>query len=180
MNTRAIDPKIDESGFTLVEVMVAAMLVAIFLVSIFELNAMCLRYIDTSKESLAALQSVQDRAEALRNVAFADLTNVAFVRDTVMPANYTPPSDVSPYARPPTVFSRKATEVVSISQYPTPNGVNQFTRSPNGTVTTVPGATNLGMAQLVKVDVLVSWYMTMGGRYRSEKTSSIISNGTKK
>src|SRR5438552_3897352 len=88
MKTRANRSKDDESGFTLTEVMVAAMLVATFFVSIFELNAMSLRYNDASKESLAALQSVQIRAEALRNLAISDLTTTSFVRDTVMPANY--------------------------------------------------------------------------------------------
>src|SRR6476620_10046782 len=91
MKTQANRSRNHENGFTLVEVMVATMLVAIFFASIFELNAVCLRYMDASKESLAALQSVQDRSEALRNLAFSDLTTTAFVRDNVMPANYTPP-----------------------------------------------------------------------------------------
>ena len=172
MNTHANRSKDDENGFTLVEVMVATMLVAIFFVSIFEVNAMCLRYMDASKESLAALQSVQDRAEVLRNLAFSDLTTTSFVRNNVMPANYTPD-------KTPTLFSKKATEVVRITQYPAANGVTQFTRLPNGTVTTDSVAAGLGTG-LVKVDVSVSWSMTMGGRARTEQTSCIVSNGTKK
>jgi Tfp pilus assembly protein PilV len=50
---------------TFPEVLVAILLMAIFCGSVFELNAVCLRYIDTSKESVAALQSVHDRAEVL-------------------------------------------------------------------------------------------------------------------
>ena len=65
-----------QSGTTLVETVVAATLIAVFFATIFELNAVCLRYIDASKESIAALQGVQDRVEALRNLAFTDLTNV--------------------------------------------------------------------------------------------------------
>ena len=181
------DPKGSQDGFTLVEVMVATMLVAIFFASIFELNAVCLRYMDASKESLAALQSVQDRSEALRNLAFSDLTNTAFVRDNVMPANYTPPDPPEQGGgKPPTVFSKKATEVVKISKYtipptlPPPGGYTKFTRLPNGTVTTDSQATDLATAQLVKIDVSVSWTMTLGGRPRIEQTSSIVSNGTKK
>ena len=41
-----------KAGFTLVEVMVASTLVALFFASLFELNAMCLRSIDSGKESL--------------------------------------------------------------------------------------------------------------------------------
>jgi prepilin-type N-terminal cleavage/methylation domain-containing protein len=169
MNTHANRSKEGEAGFTLVEVMVSVMLTAIFFASIFELNAMCLRYIDSSKESLGALQSTQDRGELLRNLAFSDLTTTSFVQNLMtQPAN-------------PAPFSQRATEVVKISQYPTPNGVTQFTRSPNGTVTTDSQATwPLPPPGLVKVDVSVSWIMTVGGRARIEQTSSIVSNGTKK
>ena len=106
-----------EQGTTLVEVMVAAVLVAVFFLSIFELNAMCLRFIDASKESLAALQSVQDRSETLRNLSFSDLTTTAVVQNLMATAAN------------PAPFSQKATEVVKISKYPTPNGITQFTRS---------------------------------------------------
>jgi prepilin-type N-terminal cleavage/methylation domain-containing protein len=156
-----------ERAFTLVEVMVATMLVAIFFASIFELNALCLRYIDAGKESLAALQNVQDRSETLRNLAFSDLTTTSFVQNLMTTAAN------------PAPFSQKATEVVKISKYPTASGVTQFTRSPNGSVTTNSVASALGTG-LVKVDVSVSWTMTLGRRARIEQTSSIVSNGTKK
>ena len=156
-----------EQGTTLVEVMVAAVTCCGFFLSIFELNAMCLRFIDSSKETLAALQSVQDRSETLRNLAFSDLTMTSVVQNLMAtPAN-------------PAPFSQKATEVVKISKYPTANGVTQFTRSSDGTVVNDSVATDLG-TQLVKVDVAVSWIMTVGHRARTEQTSSIVSNGTKK
>lgn len=151
---------------TLPEVMVAVLLLGIFCASVFELNAVCLRYIDASKESIAALQSVHDRCEVLRNLSFADLTTTNTVQTLLAtPANG---SD----------FCKKATEVVKITAYPTPNGVTQFTRTSNGTVTNDSAATSLG-STLVQVDVSTSWNM-LGGRARSEQTSTIISNGTKK
>lgn len=164
---RPIRPDLAERGTSIVEVMVAAVLIAVFFASIFELNAMCLRFIDASKESLAAVQSVQDRSETLRNLTFSDLTTTSVVQNLMATA----PN--------PAVFSQKATEVVKISKYPTANGVTQFTRSPDGTVVSNSVATDLG-TQLVKVDVAVSWTMTLGGRARTEQTSSIVSNGTKK
>ena len=154
------------AAMTLPEVLVAVVLLATFCASIFELNAVCLRYIDASKESVAALQSVHDRCEVLRNLAFADLTTNSYIQSLLAtPANG---SD----------FCKKATEVVKISAYPTANGVTQFTRTPNGAVTNDLTATNLGTS-LVQVDVSTSWNM-LGGRARSETTSTIISNGTKK
>ena len=154
------------AGMTFPEVLVAVLLLAIFCASVFELNAVCLRYIDASKESVAALQSVHDRCEVLRNLAFTDLTTKSYVQSLLAtPANG---SD----------FCKKATEVVKISGYPTANGVTQFTRTSDGTVTNDLTATDLGTS-LVQVDVSTSWNM-LGGRARSETTSTIISNGTKK
>jgi Tfp pilus assembly protein PilV len=154
------------AAMTFPEVMVAVLLLAIFCASVFELNAVCLRYIDASKESIAALQSVHDRCEVLRNLSFTDLTNQSTVQSLLAtPANGS-------------VFCTKATEVVKISAYPTANGVTQFTRTPNGAVSNDSAATSLGTS-LVQVDVSTSWNM-LGGRARSEQTSTIISNGTKK
>ena len=152
---------------TLAEVLVAALLLAVFFAAVFELNALCLRYIDATKESVAALQDVQDRAETLRNLSFTELTDSNTIRGLL--------------AGPPNAatFAQKATEVVKISAYPTPNGVSQFTRQPDGTVTTDSLATDLGKA-LVKVDVSVAWTMALGNRPRTEQTTNILSNGTKK
>lgn len=154
-------------GTTLAETLVGLLLLTAFFASVFELNAVCLRYIDATKESVAALQHVQDRAEMLRNLSFADLTNTASVQ-TLMGA----PPNAAP-------FAQKATETVAISAFPTPNGVTQFTRTPAGAVTTNSVATDLGNG-LVKVDVQVAWTMTLGGRFRTEQTTNILSNGSKK
>lgn len=154
-------------GTTLPEALVGIVLLATFFASVFELNAVCLRYIDATKESVAALQNVQDRAEMLRNLAFTDLTTTSAVQ-TLMAA----PPNAAP-------FGQKATETVRITAFPTPNGVTQFTRSPSGVVTTDSVATDLGK-ELVKVEVNVAWNMTLGGRPRTEQTTNILSNGSKK
>ena len=154
------------AAMTFPEVLVAVLLLAIFCASVFELNAVCLRYIDASKESIAALQSVHDRAEVLRNLSFTDLTNKSTVQSLLAtPANGS-------------TFCKKATEVVKISAYPTASGVTQFTRTPDGSVSNDSTAGDLGTS-LVQVDVSTLWNM-LGGRARSEQTSTIISNGTKK
>jgi Tfp pilus assembly protein PilV len=159
--------KLQIRGTTLSETLVGLVILTIFFASIFELNAVCLRYIDATKESVAALQHVQDRAEMLRNLAFTDLVNTTSVQ-TLMG---TAPNAAS--------FAQKATETVKISAFPTANGVTQFTRTPSGTVTTNSIATDLGK-ELVKVEVTVAWTMTLGGRSRTEQTTDILSNGSKK
>jgi hypothetical protein len=159
--------KLRQSATTFSEVLLAVVLLAFFFISIFELNAICLRYIDASKDSVAAMQVVQDRSEVLRNLAFRDLTSSSYLQTLLgSPANA---SD----------FAKNITEVVKISQYPTVSGVTQLTRAGNGTVTTDSVATDLGTT-LVKVDISATWNMTFGGRPRSTQITSIVSNGTKK
>ena len=154
-------------GTTLSEALVGLVILATFFASIFELNAVCLRYIDATKESVAALQHVQDRAEMLRNLVFTDLIDTTAVQTLMATALNAAP------------FAQKATETVRISAYPIANGVTQFTRTPNGNVTTDSVATDLGK-ELVQVDVKVAWTMTLGGRARTEQTTNLLSNGTKK
>ena len=154
-------------AITLPEVMITVLLLATFFASVFELNAVCLRYINASKENVAALQYVSDRVEVIRNLSFTDLTTTSKIQTLLSSA---------PNASD---FNQKATEVVRLSAYPTPNGVTQFTRSPNGTVTLNSTATSLG-TRLVQVEVSSTWTMTLSGRSRSEQITTLISNGTKK
>jgi prepilin-type N-terminal cleavage/methylation domain-containing protein len=154
-------------AMTLPEVLVALLLLGLFLPSVFAVNGVCLRLINATKESTAALQSLHDRCETLRNLAFTDLISASQVQSLMATAANA--SD----------FCKNATEVVQISAYPVANGVTQFTRSPGGSVTTNSVATSLGSA-LVQVTISTSWNATFGGRARSEETTTIISNGTKK
>jgi len=162
-----LSPKCHSSGTTLVEVLVAAVLLASFFASLFEANALCLRFVAASKQSVAAIEVVQARAEVFRNLRFTDLTTTSYVQNLLTTAANT--SD----------FAKSATEVVKISAYPTANGVTQMTRATNGTVSLDSTATSLG-STLVKVDISQSWTGVLGGRQRTEQTSLIISNGTKK
>jgi hypothetical protein len=163
-----LSPKCHSSGTTLVEILVATLLLASFFASLFEANAVCLRFIAASKQSVGAIEAVQARAEVFRNLAFSDLTTTSYVQNLLQ----TTPANTSD-------FVKSATEVVKISAYPTANGVTQMTRAMNGTVNLDSTATGLG-STLVKVYISQSWTAVFGGRQRTEQTSLIISNGTKK
>ena len=163
-----------QSGTTIVETMVAAMLIAGFFGVIFEVNAVCLHYINASKESVAALQGVQDRLESFRNLLFTDLTSTTT-------ANSPPNLMVNPANG--SDLAKNVTEVVKLSAYPTPDATNtQVTRPPGASVTPTINSTdtNLANATLVKVNVTYTWSSTLGGRARSETTETIISAGSKK
>jgi len=157
----------NRSGATLVEVVVAAVLIVAFFAAIFEVNAVCLRYVTAGKEAVAAIAAVYDRAEGLRNLSFIDLTNTATVS-----ARLAAPANSSAYCT-------RASEEVKISAYPTANGVTRLTRTSDGRVDVRSTATSLGNS-LVRLEVISNWAATFGGRTRTERVTTIISNGTKK
>ena len=113
-----LSPKCHTSGTTLVEILVATLLLASFFASLFEANAVCLRFIAASKQSVGAIEAVQARAEVFRNLAFSDLTTTSYVQNR----SGNPAANTSD-------FAKSATEVVKISAYPTANGVTQMTRT---------------------------------------------------
>src|SRR5947209_19057031 len=110
-----------QAGNTLAETLVAATLIGAFFVTIFEVNAVCLRYIDASKECVAAVQGVQDRVEGLRNLDFTNL-----ISPTYMVTAQPTPSGTPPGPRPVSLyfpsnssdFAARVTEVVTVSGYP--------------------------------------------------------------
>jgi prepilin-type N-terminal cleavage/methylation domain-containing protein len=157
-----------KAGFTLPEIVVATALVAVFFSSIFEINALCLRYISASKENVGAIEAVNDRLERLRNTAFSTLTSVSSMKSLLATA-----ANSSPLAN-------RAVETVIISDYS--NGVPTiaYTRSANGTVTSVPSTADFSNSTLVKVDVTNQWPATFANRTTTAQTSTVISAGTKK
>ncbi|MEO5721897.1 MAG: hypothetical protein ABIR71_10560 [Chthoniobacterales bacterium] len=155
------------------------MIVATFFASIFEVNAICLKLVSGSKENVAAIQGVQDRLETMRNLSFTDLTNAAYLRDTVLAT----PSNASE-------FAKKVSENVTVTAYNTDNATGGTTGTGIKLVrNTIPYAstTYLGTpdpaivnAKAVLVTVKYTWTMSLSGRQRTEETSSIVSAGIKK
>jgi Tfp pilus assembly protein PilV len=162
------------SGTTLVEVMVAVLVTAAFFSSIFEINAICLNYISSSKENIAGIECVQDRLEQLRNTDFTTLTDTAGMTTFLT----TPPNSSS--------LPLKATETVIIRTFtngaPTTPSVT-FTRTPGASVApshSPSGTVSFGSNTIVQVDVRYNWTATFGGRSCIEQSSTIIAAGTKK
>lgn len=189
-----------EEGTTLAEVLVTVVVVAMFCASIFELNATCLRYISGSKENISSLECVQDRIEQLRNMEFSKLIDPAYL--TTEPPLSGPLGQQQPAYRNLTtpanesVLARQAVEEVTISNYGSAGATNpkvKITRAAGASivvgggrdVNVIPsvawtGGPGFGTATLVQVDVKYTWKAVIGGRQRSETSSTIVSAGTKK
>ncbi len=191
-----------ETATTLAELMVTAVVVGVFFASIFEVSAVCLRYISASKENVSAIECVQDRIEQIRGTDFSSLLDQTYM--SVTPAipgaspspsppqrrNLTVPSNAS-------VLAQNATEVVKISTFSggaatTPSVT--YTRAPGAVISSTAfsdtnvspsvvwsgGASFLSTTTTVLVDVTYSWTSTLGGLSRSETSSTVVSAGTKK
>jgi hypothetical protein len=191
-----------ETAATLAELMVTAVIVGVFFASIFEVSAICLRYISASKENVSAIECVQDRIEQIRGTDFPSLLDQTYM--SVTPAvpsaspspsppqrrNLTVPSNAS-------VLAQNATEVVKISTFSggaatTPSVT--YTRAPGAVISSTNfsdtnvapsvswsgGASFPSTTATVLVDVTYSWTSTLGGLSRTETSSTIVSAGTKK
>ena len=160
--------KCARAGFTLPEIVVATALVAVFFSSIFEINALCLRYISASKENVGAIEAVNDRLERLRNADFSTLTSVSSMKSLLATA-----ANSSPLAN-------RAVETITVSDYSSGVPTITYTRSANGAVATVPSTANFSNSTLVQVDVTNQWPATFANRTTTAQTSTVISAGTKK
>ncbi|PYL04049.1 MAG: hypothetical protein DME32_02715 [Verrucomicrobia bacterium] len=157
-----------KAGFTLPEVVVAATLVAVFFLAIFEVNGLCLRFISASKENVGATEAVHDRLEQLRNADFGSLNTVSSMKSLLaQPAN-------------PSPLAKKAIETVTVSNYPGSSPTITYTRAINGTVSSVPATADFSNSILVRVDVANQWPATFGNRTGATQTSTVIAQGVKK
>lgn len=166
-----------EAGTTLPEMMISALLIGVFFASIFEVNAVCLRYINASKETVAAIQGVQDRLETLKNLTYTNLVDKDFLKNSVLAS---PPNNSD--------FEKNVTETITVKTFDTDSSPGGATgtgivlrKTPNSAAAFIgtpdPAVVN---AATVFVEVQHEWNMTMGGRSRVERTSSIVTNGVKK
>src|SRR6476646_11362793 len=173
-----------QAGNTLAETLVAATLVGAFFVTIFEVNAVCLRYIDASKECVAAVQGVQDRIEGLRNLAFSDLISPSYMMNaqaTPAPSGPRPVSLV--YPSNSSDLASDATEEVTLSAYPSGSPSITYTRPPGAAAypSASPNTTgDFSSTTLVKVKVKYTWNATLAQRQQSEEAETLIAAGTKK
>ena len=153
--------------------MISVVLIVGFFAAIFEVNGACLRYINATKENVAAIQGVQDRLETLRSMAFTDLTSSA-----TMTTALTPPSNGADFT------ISKVTETVTLTNYPSGTPSVTYTRTPGASVAPAAvwsgGSSFPSSATMLKANVRYAWTMTLGQRARSEETETIISTGVKR
>lgn len=177
-----------ETASTLPELMITALVLGIFFSGIFEVSAVCLRYISSAKENVNAIETVQDRIEQLRNLDFASLTNANTVSTALsVPPNSSGLASVGTETVTISTLSGSTATTPKVTFVRAPGASLGITPTPNVSVTpsqTWTGASTFTAATIangaVQVDVTYSWYAVLGHRTRTETTSTLVSSGTKK
>jgi type IV pilus modification protein PilV len=70
--------KDSEKGFTLVEILVAVMVLAIAFLAMYQMQAMAVRGNETSNQVTIATMLAQDKMEQIRNANYDDVTSANF------------------------------------------------------------------------------------------------------
>jgi type II secretory pathway pseudopilin PulG len=192
-----------QSAATLPELLITAVVVGIFFAGIFEVSAVCIRYISSTKENITAIECVHDRLEQMRGTDFTSLTDATYW-NTVPAVPAASPSPSPSQRRSLTVPSNpaplasQATETVTISTFSGASATTPkvtFVRAPGAVINTsqnfsdtnlLPTTTWAGGSAFsantsaVQVDVTYTWNAVLGGRSRTETSSTVIAAGTKK
>ena len=154
------------AGFSFLEVMAAAGMVAIFLVGAFTANSRGLYMIRCAKETAGASKILQQRMEQLRAASWIDVTEADSVSELFASA---------PDARE---SCNQNSEQVTIAPWPTVGTpvVTKITRSTTGTTTVMTENADLVDQSAVLVTVGVTW-KGAGDRTRTRETCTVIANG---
>lgn len=128
-----------DAAFTLIEIMVASVIIAIFMSGMFALNSQAFQLLRSSQGVVAAEQCTRDRLDKMRNAAFDSMVDPTYIRDTVLATtgNTFPPLsgmivtiDVTINPRPSVVSS----DVKSVSVTRNASGTASIVQNGDGTV----------------------------------------------
>ena len=158
-----------QSGFTLVDVMVAITLVVASFTALYALGGRCFYVINSGKELTSAQQVLQDRIEQLRNLQWTQVTDPNYLANNVL-------NQASSNA----AYLNSLSETVTIYAYPppaappTPTPI-QLTVS-NGSVTTGSTNSTIASGNLCRIDVTESWTAGRTGLARSITNTTVQAN----
>jgi hypothetical protein len=159
------------AGATIIEVVLAGAIVALFLGSLFVLNSTGIGIVKAHRETAAANLCLQDRLEQARAANWSEITDPTWIKNQIFQA-----------APPASSLLRNLEEQITISAYPPPVpavAVTAVRRRPDGQVdilSQMPAAT-LGPLQTVRLDFRNTWVSAQNSRTRIRETSTVLALG---
>ena len=155
------------SGFSLVEAVVSMAIGSMAVGGAMLLNAHQLRLVKSTRESSAAIQTIQERIEDLRNANWKQITDPAYLSGTYFTKF---PKSVAPLDR--------YWEKITVSAWPDPSVCNKLIVEKSQRTSALVLLSGAGLADrsLARVDVQLTW-VGKDRRARTREMSTVISNG---
>lgn len=155
----------NQSGQTIVEAMIAAGISALFLASLFTMNASSMDTIKMARQSACASQVLQQRIESLRIANWHQVTDANWLRTNLLNAD-----------APGANQLKTLNETLLIAPYGSgTTGTIQLTRS--GGVASIVNSAALLTENAVKVTWTVNYIGAPNGRNNSRQTVAILAKG---
>lgn len=153
-------------GFTLIEVVFAAAIFAIFMAALFEGSAKVSALLTSQRETHEANLALQERVELIRGATFSQITSPTYVQNTLMSTATTSAGMLN-----------APIELITLSAYPTPSGSNLVVMRQNGAATLITTNSTLSSAAAVQVNYALAWTSNIASKSRNRQITLIIANG---
>jgi prepilin-type N-terminal cleavage/methylation domain-containing protein len=152
-----------EEGFTLVENLIAMAIVLLFFAALFAVNSQGLYLLNSGRQAVVANVCLRDRVEQLRDCSWAQLTDSTYLQTSVLNSA---PSGASNLGQ--------LTETVTVNSYPIAVNPPISVARSNGTASVVSTNASIANGALVRVDNTLTWTAGLGGRARTQATSTLM------
>lgn len=155
-----------KKGLALLETVAAVAMVGSFIAILVAMSSNLLGLLRTSKDNVSASQNLQQRAEQLRLLNWAGLTDSQRLAD-----------DILAFPTPSIEGISAPVETVTVSPYPAETGfVPAKAVRGNGAATVVSSNPALTSRLLVRVDVTLTWSGFPNKRNRARTTSFLVAH----
>lgn len=163
---RPVDTKRCKAGVALLEVLIAAASIALFMSGLFAMNSFSLKTVRAGKETVAASLVLQERLDQLRRGSWVNVTDPAYIQSCM--------GNAAGAAVPLSGL----VERISINAYPTPAPTPiQVTRWASGAVSVDSTNTTLRQESMVRADFTATWVTGRNGATRTRTISTVIAQG---
>jgi len=159
-------PTCRREGSSLIEVIIAASILAISFSGIFMMNGQAANVLRSGLESTAAIRVLNGRAEQLRSSTYTQLTDTNYLTTTVFGMGSDSGGELG-----------QLTETLNVYAYPTAGTALTVTRGSTGTVTLVSsGPATLATSTSLRADLTAGW-VSKGGRARTRQITLVFASG---
>ncbi len=163
---RSLDSKRSRAGMALLEVLIAAASIALFMSGLFAMNSFSLKTVRAGKETVAASLILQERLDQLRRGSWVNVTDPAYVQAVMGTAA----GAAAPLSG--------LVERITINTYPTPAPTPiHVTRWASGIASVDSTNPALRQESMVRADITATWVASRNGETRTRTISTVIAQG---